>query len=184
LIADAGLATLLAVAGVVIALSVVWVAYTGFSASPRSDFPWKKRRSHFWARVVLACLLGPLWLLLLVVVELVSPLPKHVLTVAAWATAYLWLPAIAAAPALYYQRSQPSPGTSEDDGGGGGGRGPDPPAQPPTRPRGGIPLPDAAQALTRVRDHNRPRLREAPARRAPREPTRVPTRTGLGGAVR
>lgn len=73
------------------------------------------------------------------------------------------------------------PRRSSDDGSDDGwGHGPPRPPMPPEAPTGGIPLPDAAPARVRLRDHDRlgdrlPR-RE---RRSPREPDpdRRPVRT-------
>jgi hypothetical protein len=61
-----------------------------------------------------------------------------------------------------------------DDGGGGGNDRPGPRA--PSGPKGGgLPLPDAAPARFRLRDHTRLRdLLPRPARRPAREPRRAP----------
>ena len=83
---------------------------------------------------------------------------------------------------LYPGATDSPPEGPDDDGGGGrgGGRGPksDPPA-PPEPPGGGIPLPDAAPARVRIRDHDRPALTPRPARRTPREPEPAPHRRRL-----
>jgi hypothetical protein len=68
----------------------------------------------------------------------------------------------------------------EDEGGGGGGNDRLPSSKPKPRPSGGIPLPDAVPARTRLRDHGA-RLRDAhprPLRRPvhPQTPQRTPTR--------
>jgi hypothetical protein len=81
-------------------------------------------------------------------------------------------------PLLYRNLGPSSDPSSDEDGGGNGGSGRDHPPSRPTPPRGGIPLPDADQARTRVRDHNRPQ-RARPTRRRVREPDRVPARTVL-----
>jgi hypothetical protein len=78
-------------------------------------------------------------------------------------------------PALREPPDSP-PWSDSDDG---WGRGPREPPKPPESPRGGIPLPDAAPARVRLRDHRRladllPRRDRRPAR----EPTRRPVRTG------
>ena len=82
----------------------------------------------------------------------------------------LWLAlavgAVVLAPVCCYR----SAGSTAGSSGGGGGDGIDP--LPPSRPRGGIPLPDAEQSGARVRDHVRPKLRDASPRRPAREPTR------------
>lgn len=67
-----------------------------------------------------------------------------------------------------------------DDGDDGWGRrGPQAPPEPPARPRGGIPLPDADQARVRLREPGRlgdqlPRRERRPAREPERVPARVP----------
>jgi hypothetical protein len=79
-------------------------------------------------------------------------------------------------PALR-DRPEAPPGS---DGGsdGGGGHGPSKPLAPPTGPGGGLPLPDAAPAHVRLRDHQRladhqPHRDRRPAREPDREPVRV-----------
>jgi hypothetical protein len=79
-------------------------------------------------------------------------------------------------PALR-DRPEAPPGS---DGGsdGGGGRGPSHPLAPPTGPGGGLPLPDAAPAHVRLRDHRRladhqPHRERRPAREPDREPVRA-----------
>jgi hypothetical protein len=67
----------------------------------------------------------------------------------------------------------------EDEGGGGGGNDRLPTSKPKPRPSGGVPLPDAEPARTRLRDHSK--LRDAyprPLRRPmhPQTPQRTPTR--------
>ena len=68
----------------------------------------------------------------------------------------------------------------EDEGGGGGGNDRLPTSKPKPRPSGGIPLPDAVQAATRLRGGHG-KLRDAyarPLRRPihPHTPQRTPTR--------
>lgn len=68
----------------------------------------------------------------------------------------------------------------EDEGGGGGGNDRLPTSKPKPRPSGGVPLPDAEPARTRLRDHGK-KLRDAhprPLRRTvhPHTPQRTPTR--------
>ena len=134
----------------------------GLAAVPRNQ-----RREHFWWRVAaipvvpgsalcIACAFTPVWKM--------QPLLRGL--------AVLAIPAVILLPALLYRPSGPPPGSSGDDG---GGSGREPPSPPPTRPRGGIPLPDAEQAGFRVRDHNRPRLTQPGARR-PHRPAREPRR--------
>lgn len=80
----------------------------------------------------------------------------------------LLLVALGVAPAYCYQAFAPFQRSS--DGGGGGATGSGPP--PPGPPRGGPPLPDADQARTRRRDHNRSSLRSLGPRRPAVEPVR------------
>jgi hypothetical protein len=153
-------------------LVAFWVAYVGFSISARSDFPWKRRRSHFWARVALVCLVPPLWLLLAFLLLDAHLLPEHPMASILWCTCLAWVPAAACAPALFYQRECQSPGASDD---GGGGSAPDPSPASPASPRGGIPLPDAGPGQWRLRDHDRPETHNPIERRPAHEPDRTPT---------
>ena len=78
-------------------------------------------------------------------------------------------------PALRDRGSTWGTDSGSDDG---WGRGPGRPPEPPTPPSGGIPLPDAAPARIRLRDHRRLADYQSPRERRPaREPDRVPTRT-------
>jgi hypothetical protein len=77
-------------------------------------------------------------------------------------------------PAL---RDGPGPSSSDSGTDEGWGRGPRQPPKPPEPPRGGIPLPDAAPARVRLRDHRRlSDYRGRRERRPAREPTRTPVR--------
>ena|ERR1700759_5671129 len=86
--------------------------------------------------------------------------------------AALILPALRNGPEL-----PPRPDGDSDDG---WGRGPRrPPTSPEDAPQGGLPLPDAAPASVRLRDHRRladllPRRERRPAREPAREPGREP----------
>jgi hypothetical protein len=61
----------------------------------------------------------------------------------------------------------------------GWGHGPRRPPQPPPAPIGGLPLPDAAPARVRLRDHHRlADFHSDRERRPAREPDRTPVRTG------
>jgi hypothetical protein len=75
-------------------------------------------------------------------------------------------------PAL---RDSPAPPPNSDGGSdGGGGRGPSP-APPSSGTGGGLPLPDAAPAQVRLRDHRRLADLQPPRDRRPaREPERQP----------
>jgi hypothetical protein len=90
----------------------------------------------------------------------------------------LLLASLAVAPLFCYRGFAWSDDRSDEDGGSGPGRGPPPPPKPPGPPSGGIPLPNADQARSRRRDHNRSSLREAGRRRPVPDPSRrrVPTR--------
>ena len=82
------------------------------------------------------------------------------------------MPALFIIPALVFRGPGDAPPDGEDTDGGGGG-GPHRPQPPECPPSTGPPLPDAAQARARARDHNLGRLAPLPARRgAPREPAR------------
>jgi hypothetical protein len=67
-----------------------------------------------------------------------------------------------------------APGSGSDDGPGNDRRGP---WTPPSVPGGGVPLPDAAPARVRLRDHQRLADLTPPRERRPaREPVRPPVR--------
>jgi hypothetical protein len=152
-------------------LVVVAVAFVGFGLLGGSALG-MKRRSRFWARVLLAHLT-----ILASVLCFAGAAALHVLPINALMLLWLMLVVAApvAAPAFCYRPAGRATGSSDDDGGGGSG-----PRRPPARPqgpRGGVPLPDADQAIARVRDHNKPRLRTWEPRRRAREPApRIPTR--------
>jgi hypothetical protein len=77
---------------------------------------------------------------------------------------------VSLAPVLLFRGSAPEPGSSDE-----GGTDPDDDLQPPDRPIGGIPLPDAEQPAKRVRGPH-PRRRATPPRRSAPEPERRPLR--------
>lgn len=77
------------------------------------------------------------------------------------------------APAVIFRDSGSSSGPDGDGGGGGGGP-PLRPPLPPAPPRGGIPLPDAEQSSSRLRDHDRPARSRLPRRRPAHAPGRAP----------
>jgi hypothetical protein len=84
--------------------------------------------------------------------------------------------AVIFAPVLFARRSKPlySDAGSDD----GGGVGPRRPPDRPSSPLGGLPLPDADQSRTRLRDHIRPADRSPVRSREPaHRPDRPPTRT-------
>ena len=85
-------------------------------------------------------------------------------------------------PALRDQEPAP-PRRADGENDDGWGPGPKSPPQPPTPPRGGIPLPDAEQARIRLRDGERladklPSRERRPAREPLRPPVRTPGRSG------
>jgi hypothetical protein len=85
--------------------------------------------------------------------------------------AVLIIPALRDGPEI----PPPRPDQGSD---GGWGRGPDVTPKPPSPPRGGIPLPDAEQALIRLRDHRKLSERLPKRERRPaREPERIPVRS-------
>jgi hypothetical protein len=87
---------------------------------------------------------------------------------------------VAAALILPALRDRPEAPPGSDGGSdGGGGRGPSHPLAPPTGPGGGLPLPDAAPARFRLRDHNTLADLQPPRERRPaREPDPQPVRSG------
>lgn len=85
--------------------------------------------------------------------------------------------------AMVFRSETVRPWRPPDDGEGGGGGGNDrvPPRHSDEPGGGGLPLPDAAPARVRLRDHRRlAELLPAPPRRPVREPERTPTRAPLG----
>lgn len=81
---------------------------------------------------------------------------------------------------VMFLRSDTAEPWTPEDGEDGGGGGTEPlPADPPSRPGGGLPLPDAMPARVRLRDPSRlgdllPRRERRPAREPEREPGRLP----------
>jgi len=128
-------------------LMFVWFGVLACSALGR------RRRSQFYGRLSCAIVVMSAVALGLAVAITVSAVPQR-------AVGLLWvallLAALVVAPAFCYHTSAPSQGSSEGDGGGGPGSGPPPPPPPSGPPGGGASLPDADQARTRRRDHNRP----------------------------
>jgi hypothetical protein len=132
-----------------------------------------RRRSRFYGRLSCAGVVMSAVALGLAVAVKVNAVPQR-------AVGLLWvallLAALVAAPVFCYHTFAPSEGPSEGDGGGGAGSGPPPPPSRP--PHGGAPLPDADQARTRRRDHNRPSSRGVSRRRPALEPPRPAHRQG------
>ena len=84
--------------------------------------------------------------------------------------------AVIFAPVLFARRSKPLDSDAGSDDG--GGVGPRRPPDRPSSPLGGLPLPDADQSRTRLRDHVRPADRSPVRPREPAHPPgRRPTRT-------
>jgi hypothetical protein len=130
----------------------------------------RQKRSHFGARVSLTTI-GLLIALLLAVTQ--NGLPQSV-AIRIW-IAFTVL-ALVTAPFVWYRSPGRFPGSSDSDGPEGPGPDEHPP-QPPA-PRGDVPLPDADQALARVRDHTRSRLVDRRPRRPAHEPARTPLKPG------
>lgn len=118
------------------------------------------RRSLFWGRMSLGCILLPS---LVLFVALVAP---QVAVALAWLTL---MAAFIVVPALSLLGPDSHPGPSDGDDG--GGSGPDRPPVSPEPPDGGIPLPDADPSRTRLRDHGSPKIRYVTRWRS-REPER------------
>ncbi len=121
------------------------------------------RRSHFWARVLLGCLLLPSSVLFIVLVA-----PKRVAVGLAW---LMVMAAFIVVPLLSCRGPDRLPGPSDGDDG--GGSGPDRPPASPEPPDGGVPLPDADPSRARRRDHGSPKVRYLTRWRS-REPERGP----------
>lgn len=137
----------------------------------------RQRRSHFWARFLLASVALPALLPALVGVALLHVLPlsddaaKQLFTL----LFFIGVVALMFVPGLLYRLSDSSPGPPESDGG--GGPGPGPPRPSPAGPRGDVPLLDADQARKRARDHERPKLDDWKRRRPAHVPRRTPAAT-------
>ncbi len=118
-------------------------------------------RPYFGARVLLVSF-GLLAALLII-------LNQHALAESVAIRVWLALTVLAVSlgPILWYQSPRRSAGSADSDGGGGSPT--DPPRSPQTPPRGHVPLLDADQASVRVRDHNRPRLRDVSRNRRSRD---------------
>jgi hypothetical protein len=110
-----------------------------------------ERRSRFWLRAFLVPIPPSVAPLLLSLGEKLAVLPAGTVQTVGPGLAFVFALALMFVPALLYRASGPSPGSADDDG---GGSGPEPPPASPQRPRGGIPLPDAEQAYTRLRGHD------------------------------
>jgi hypothetical protein len=156
---------------------LVWLAVftVGFIAIAVTAGPTKQRRSHFWVRVLLLALAMPALPLIVIGGVALSILPEEAAFIGGLLSLWACVAGLMLMPTLLYRGMGSSPDSSDDDGGGGGGPGPDRPPRSPTKPRGGVPLPDAEQALLRLRDHNHPRFGGLKRQRGTREPVRSPT---------
>jgi hypothetical protein len=135
-----------------------------------------RRSMTIAVRIVIFALLLFAPLLLVLATAAVPPgLPERVEGTLLLVSAIWFFSAILLAPAVIFRDSGSSSG-SDGEGEGGGGGGPPPLPLPPAPPRGGIPLPDAEQSATRLRDHDRPARRRLARRRPAREPDRTPAR--------
>jgi hypothetical protein len=124
------------------------------------------RRSHFWARVLLGCVVLPASI---VFVALVAP--AHTTAGFAW---LMLMAAFIVVPVSLSDGSESPPGPSDEDGG--GGSGPDRPPRSPGPSGGGVPLPDADPSRTRLREHGATTGIRRVKRRRSREPEREPAR--------
>jgi hypothetical protein len=145
--------------------------------------PGRQRRSHFWVRILLACLALPALLAVLIGIGRTNVLPDATAKPVLSFLFFAGVVALMFVPGLLYRRSGSPPGPSDSDGG--GGWGPGRPRPSPQAPSGGIPLPDAEQARARARDHSAPKFDGATRRRPAHSPRRTPVRTsGSGTGVR
>ena len=153
--------------------SVVLVTAAAFAGSQVAGI---ERRSHFGLRVLLSCLTAPALLLVLIGGAALNVLPDAAIVVLALLLIFLCLPAMMLIPSVLFRSPDSSSGDADD----GGGSDPGQPPSPHDLPSGDLPLPDADPGRWRVRDHDRPDLRDAPARRPAREPQRALALTSLG----
>jgi hypothetical protein len=130
--------------------------------------PTMHRRSRFWLRFagLVTCMILP-WMVSFAGVVGEQAVVTLLLLGLAWA-----LLLVALAPLLLFRRPGSDSGSSDDSG---GGAGPDDGRPPPHPPIGGIPLPDAEQPASRVRDPHSPR-HPVRRRRGAREHERQPSR--------
>jgi hypothetical protein len=152
--------------GVVIVLSLAAIPLGVLVSAVRDRS--LRRRSRFWLRVaaLVVCISLP-WM-----IATVGSVGEQAFGALLWAGLLWGVLLVGLAPVLLFRGPGPDPGPSDDDG-----PGPDDDRQPPHRPIGGIPLPDATPPATRVRGPHRLRRaanRHRPAREPERErPSRV-----------
>lgn len=130
----------------------------------------EQRRSHFWARMLLASLVVPALMAVLAGIDGLNGLSDEAAKAVLSLFVLLGVIGLMLVPGVLYVRASSPPGPPESDGG--GGSGPEPPPPSPDAPRGGIPLPDAEQARARRRDHTGGQARTAPPRRVERRRAR------------
>ena len=118
--------------GVVIVLSLAAIPLSVLISALRDRS--LHRRSRFWLRfaVLVACIAVP-WM-----VALVGSLGEQGFVVLSWIGLAWGVLLVGLSPLLLFRGPGPDPGPSDDDG-----PGPEDDRQPPDRPIGGIPLPDA-----------------------------------------
>lgn len=145
-----------------------------------SQVPGMEKRSHFGLRVLVSCLTAPALLLVLIGGVELNVLPDGAVVVLVLSLIFLCVPALMLLPSVLFRSSDSSPGDADD----GGGSDPGQPPSPPDPSSGPLPLPDADPGRWRVRDHDRPDLRDAPPRRPAREPERTLAPTSLGDQCR
>jgi hypothetical protein len=134
-----------------------------------------RKRSRFYIRLTCAGVVMAAVAFGLAVAIDASVVPQRALGLL-WVA--LLLAALVVAPVFCYHTFAPPQGSSDGDGGGGPGSGPPPSLPPSGPPPGGVPLPDADQARTRRRDHNRTSPRGVRRRRPAVEPLRRANRQG------
>lgn len=150
--------------GAVIVLSLAAIPLSVLVSSVRDRS--LRRRSRFRLRLVgFVIAMAVPWM-----VELPSAISERGSLTPVWIGLGWGLLLVSLAPVLLFHGTAPEPGSSDDSG-----TGPDDDLQPPDRPIGGIPLPDAEQAAKRVRGPHPRRSATRPRRPAP-EPERRPLR--------
>jgi hypothetical protein len=129
--------------------SVVFVAAAAFGGGHAPDM---ERRSHFGLRVT-----APALLTVLMEAAAHNMDPVGVVPALPPLMIFLCILAIMLVPSVLFRSRDSPPGDDDDDGGSDPGQ----PPSPPDPPSGDLPLPDADPARWRVRDHDRPDLRDA-----------------------
>jgi hypothetical protein len=153
--------------GLLVWLLAIGLMFIGFGLLGGSVLSVQKR-PHFWWRVLLQCLA-----MVAAVLALFAAAQSKLVSERALMLFWLGLVvgALVLAPVSCFRSAGPPPGPADDGGDGGTDR----PPPPPNEPLGGVPLLDAEQSTTRVRDHGRPQFRHRRPRRRAKEPARAPT---------